>query len=494
MITRSYDAVIVGPSAGSLTAAALLAARGLQVLAVDRREGRPAAGRYTFPSHTRPVMGFEGGTLLPAVLRALQVHPREMRLLRRARPGYQVISPRHRIDVHADADALYAELERELPAELPALARFLSRAEEAGEAYAQRLLASAQAAGQLRWWHRVGLGRMPWSPPLPGGGPTFVEAARQEGMGDEGLRFLLAQVRPFSWVEGPGDLPLPMAAIPLMASFDGWFTDPDEPDAFQAMLRRRVEGLKVDLLSEPDPEEVIARWRRVRELRFSTRPEPVSTSALILGMAPESLAPALSERAGAAYRAASAVLRATRFRYSLYLGLRKEVVPVGMGDHAIFCARDDEPVEGVNCLLISLSAEDQIGVAPEGCRAMTVSADLPLAEAADPGALDARAREMLTRVKELVPFLERYLEVLHIPRPGPVGQENPLPVDATPAVFAGDPGAARLPTFGGMGVHLPHRNAFYAGRASMPALGIEGEVLSGMVVDRLVKAVLPRKR
>ncbi len=491
MITRSYDAVCLRPGGGALTAAALLAARGRQVLVVERPEILPQVGRYLFPTHHRPILGFEGGLLLPSILKALQVHPRELRLLQRARPSHQVLLPRHRVDIHADPDAFSAEMTREFGAEAGVLARFLSRVEGGAEACANGLLGSAASAGQLRWWHRLGFGKIPWNPPAVEASPTFAEAARQDGVTGAPWRFLLAQLRSFSGVDQPENLPLPYAGIPLMAGFDGWFIDAEEPNAFRALLRRRMEGLKVDFLTEADPDEAIASFRAVKELRFPSRREPVSTSTLILGEDPWDMASRLPERGGRGYRDLQGRLQPTRFRYSIYLGLRKEVVPVGMADHSLWVPRDEEEVAGINCLTLSLTPEGS-GRAPEGCRGMTISAQLPLEQAEDGPALAEVGKQMLERVRELIPFLDDHLEGLHLPSPGTPSQDRPIPIDSRPSHYSLPGGPLRLPSAGGMGVHLPHRNVFYAGPASLPALGLEGEALAGMVVDRLAAAVLPR--
>jgi len=120
---------------------------------------------------------------------------------------------------------------------------------------------------------------------------------------------------------------------------------------------------------------------------------------------------------------------------------------------------------------------------------MAVSCRLPLSLVDEPLQLDQASRAMLDRIKELMPYLERYIEVIHLPQIGPVSSTNPFPVDPRPVVF--DTGETPRRT---AGLSLPHKNVFYCGRGAVPALGLDGEVMAGMATARLAAGVIRKGR
>jgi len=487
VITRSYDAVIIHPSPGAFTAAALLAARGLQVLVVERHDQSPPSGRYRFPNHRRPVAGIAGGPWLPQALREIQVHPQDILALRRSEPLYQVVTPGHRVDVSPEGDALVAELRREFgPAQAAAANNLLARLEEAMGLYLEAITSSLSDQTSVGFWNRIGVRKITFSEPaeLPETGLSLVEAADQEGVPEPLMHLLAAPMALLSSIPDPyRELGLGRAGLLLMGALDGLYQDPENPDAFQGMMRRRVEGLKVDITSEDQPEELVIGWGRLKEIRFAGRKQPVRAESLITGEDPAELAVWMKKEGLAEqYDAAGLELVPTHAMHSLRLGIADEVVPAGMCDH-VFLLDDQVTLEGPGCLLISLTPQGS-RAAPPKRRAMTVSCRLPREVLDDAHALEQASKAMLAQVKELMPYLERYIEVIHIPQRGPRTDANPFPVDPRPVTYAaaGDRSGA--------GLTLPHRNLFYCGRGALPSLGLEGEVLAGMAVARLAAQVI----
>lgn len=486
MITRSYDAVVVHPSPGAFTAAALLAAKGHQVLVVERPDEPAPTGRYRFPNHRRPVAGIAEGPWLPQALREIQVHPQDVRALRRSEPLYQVVTPEHRLDVLPEGERMVAELRREFgPARAVAANNLLARLEEATDRYMEAIAAALGEQTQGSFWSRIGVRKMSFAePPEPAETDvTLFEAAEQEGVPEPLMHALGAPMALLSSIPDPyRELGLGRAGLLLMGALDGLYQDPEIPDAFQGMMRRRVEGLKVDITRDDQPEELVIGWGRLKEIRFAGRKQPVRAESLITGEDPAELAGWLKESLADQYSAAGLDLVPTHVMHSLRLGITDDVVPVGMCDH-VFLLDDEVTLEGPGCLLISLTPRGS-KAAPPKRRAMTVSCRLPREILEDAHQLELASKAMLARVKELMPYLERYIEVVHIPQRGPRTDANPFPIDPRPVTFAaaGDRHSA--------GLTLPHRNLFYCGRGALPSLGLEGEVLAGMAVARLASQVI----
>ena len=487
MITRAYDAVIVHPSPGALAAAAMLAAKGLQVLVLERPEDVYPAGKYRFPNHRRILAGIGGSKFLPTALREIQVHPQDVKSMQRSDPLFQVVNPSHRVDVHYDGGLFVGDLSRQF-GDHAALAgnNLLARLEEAAERYAEAVGTSLSEETNVGFFSRIGLSKISWAEPAEPGGMaiTLEQAAQEEGVDPALLRFLTAPLYLLSGSADPlAETGLGRAGLVLMSALDGIYQDPDNPDAFDTLMRRRVEGIKVDITADDQPEELVVGWGRLREIRFAGRDQPVRAECLITGDDPQLLSRWLNGTAADEYSAAGLDLVPTHFLHSLRLGIADDVVPVGMCDH-VFLISAEGPTEGSDCMLLSMTPRDSSG-APEGRRALTVSCRLPLEYVDDARALDAASRAMLERIKELIPYLERYIEVIHLPQRGARTDTNPYPVDPRPVAFSTSGKSHRA-----VNLTLPHRNVFYCGRGALPFLGLDGEVIAGMAVARLAQQVL----
>jgi len=487
VITRSYDAVVIHPSPGALAAAAMLAAKGLQVLVLESPEDLPPAGKYRFPNHRRILAGIGGSKFLPTALREIQVHPQDVKSMQRSDPLFQVVDPTHRVDVHYDGGLFVEDLSRQFgDQEAMAANNLLARLEEAAERYAEAVGTSLSEETNVGFFSRIGLSKISWAEPSEPAelAITLGQAAQEEKVDPALLRFITAPLFLLSGSAAPlAETGLGRAGLVLMSALDGIYQDPTNPDAFDTLMRRRVEGIKVEFSSEDQPEELVVGWGRLKEIRFAGREQPVRAESLITGDDPQLLSRWLEDSTADEYAAAGLDLVPTHFLHSLRLGIADEVVPVGMCDH-VFLISSEGPTEGSDCMLLSMTPRDSAG-APEGRRALTVSCRLPLDLVDDARALDAASRAMLERTKELMPYLERYIEVIHLPQRGPRTDTNPYPVDARPVAFSTADKGRRA-----VNLTLPHRNVFYCGRGALPFLGLDGEVIAGMAVARLAQQVM----
>jgi len=423
--------------------------------------------------------------LLNRTLRALKFHPHELQAVRRGKPGLQVITSRHRLDVLDTPEGLGSELVREYPKDAHALQHVMSQALASGQSFAQALDRAAEEAGQAGFLQSVGLRRPTWNPPLPPRDvATWGEFVDNSGVGPEGRLLLTALLRPFCSLDVVEDLPLPVAGIHLAAALDGVYADPGEEHPLLSLLLRRVRAMRVDV--QPDRLEALLGGRRKIEAAvFEGRSEEMPLDLVITGGDPEDLLPWLPS-GGRGYDRVLSRLAPSHFRYSIFLGVASQVVPPDLAEHAVLV---DDSAGGADlpggCMLMSTSPEGS-PLAPDGFRAITVSSLLPYEEDGSlPKDLDAVAGRMLDQVKWLLPWMERHVEILQVPTSTEVTDDCPIAVDARPAAYTPAFPPGDDPIAAGLGVFLPHRNVFCAGPAAFPVLGLGGEALAGRLVERL---------
>ncbi len=415
MISRNYEVLVVDPSPGALIAAALLARAGMSVLVLDDRKGPTGAGGFRFVRHRPPITGFGGGMLLTRTLKALKFHPHELQAVRRTEPGLQIITSRHRMDVATTPEGLGAELMREFPKDARELQRIMSAALGSGQSFADALDRATEEAGQTGFLHSVGLARPGWNPPLPPDDvPTWGEFLAGSDLSDDARTLLRALLRPFCALDVVEDLPLPVAGIHLCSVLDGVYSDPGEEHALLSLLLRRVRAMRVDVLNEK-LEALVGSRRKVDAALFEGKDEEMPLEHVITGGDPEDLLPWLPG-AGRAYERVLNRLAPSHFRYSVYLGVADEVVPPDLAEHAVIVDDGPDAVdEPGGCMLLTTSPKGS-AVAPDGFRSMTLSTLVPYDDDGTlPADLDAVASRMVDRVKWLVPWLERHLEILQVP-------------------------------------------------------------------------------
>ena len=483
MISRNYDVLVVDPSPGALVAATLLARAGMSVLVLEPPNTRTDIGAFRFLRHRPPVIGFGHG-LLTRSLRSLKFHPHELQAVRRGTPTLQVITRRHRIDLTDDREALASELHREYPADAEELLSVIDVCRASASSFSEALDQALESAGQPGFLQTVGLARPDWNPPLPPEDvPSWGEYLEGTGLSTEARTLLRAIVRPFCSLDVPEDLPLPVAGMHIAAALDGVYSDPSEEDPLLALLLRRVRAMRVDV----QPEELLELTggrRKVDAAVFEGKAEDMPLQWVITGGDPEDLLDRLPGPPRA-YERKLSQLAPSHFRYSIYLGVREEVVPSDLAEHAILLDEDEDPEAPGGSMLLSTSLPGS-PLAPAGRRAITASTLIPYGEdGAVAAEIEAISARMMERIKWLFPYLERHLEVLHVPQSVDSNDDHPIGIDPRPAAYTPAIAPGDDPVAAGLGVAMPHRNVFCAGPAAFPALGLGGESLAGRLVERL---------
>jgi phytoene dehydrogenase-like protein len=162
----------------------------------------------------------------------------------------------------------------------------------------------------------------------------------------------------------------------------------------------------------------------------------------------------------------------------LFLGIREKVVPVGMRDLLVSILDLNKPYEGGNLLFISLSQKGDESEAPEGRRALIVES-LMIPKRWDPDLFVEHQKGVMKHLNHLFPFLEENIEFTDWDW---VNEQfscwsYPHFLYETTSDFQWREGV------------VPNRisnNFYFIGKESFPYLGIEGEVLSGLIVAQQI--------
>jgi phytoene dehydrogenase-like protein len=162
----------------------------------------------------------------------------------------------------------------------------------------------------------------------------------------------------------------------------------------------------------------------------------------------------------------------------LFLGIREKVVPVGMRDLLVSILDLNKPYEGGNLLFISLSQKGDESEAPEGRRALIVES-LMIPKRWDPDLFVEHQKGVMKHLNHLFPFLEEHIEFTDWDCAGEQFScwSYPHFLYETTSDFQWREGV------------VPNRisnNFYFIGKESFPYLGIEGEVLSGLIVAQQI--------
>ncbi|MGD0918113.1 MAG: FAD-dependent oxidoreductase [Thermodesulfobacteriota bacterium] len=160
-----------------------------------------------------------------------------------------------------------------------------------------------------------------------------------------------------------------------------------------------------------------------------------------------------------------------------FLGIREKVIPVGMKDLVISVMDLEEPFDGGNLLILSLSPKGDETHAPEGRRALTVLS-LVLFDEWDRDSVEHQKRVM-RHLEHLFPFLGTHVDFTDFNWASEQAPHWFYPhfLYGTTSNFDWREGV--VPT-------RMSRNLYFTGRENFPYLGLEGEVFSGLMVGQQI--------
>jgi hypothetical protein len=480
-----YDVIVLGSQLGGALAAALLAKRGYSVLLVEHDGTGPG---YEHDGFVLPYAPFIAPALktMPSVEEAfteLGLNTTLQRTQQAHTPELQLVMPRHRIDLYADAARRRAELVREFGPE------------------GERILADLTA---MATQHEPSDAFFKEGPPLPPDGmfegwnlkkrvgqhPGLQTEPRLAGE-DEPSK-LLRGLLPFVIHLDQPTSPLARTR-PLSQALQTPWRYPGGRDGLRKLLFERFVELGGDLLSPENTDTYVVeelhfdggRFSAVKLLRSDTL---YRASCLVSATDAGALRRLITDRKkhrGLSEQLDLSTLKS--FLFAVNWVLPEAVLPRGMGELSLVDTQDPE--------LGPLLLQQHPARTPEGkddpsLRVLCAGGFVP-ASVRDLGEpyLQTLANRIDGHLDALMPFAKskRLLRSAPYLDAGAVRGSRLMPhphyVFDTEAVLG----------VTGLKQQTPTKNVLLAGREVLPGLGLEGEFLAGSRATRLVQEMLKKK-
>lgn len=120
MSEKFSDILIIGTDLAGLIAGAFLAKRGLAVTVINFDRDVALEKKNIQPN----LITHLESRLFKSILGRLSILDHELNIIRKLEVPYQVVMPKHRIDIYRDREKLYRELKREFPGDYESLKAF----------------------------------------------------------------------------------------------------------------------------------------------------------------------------------------------------------------------------------------------------------------------------------------------------------------------------------------------------------------------------------
>ncbi|OGQ89193.1 MAG: hypothetical protein A2289_04240 [Deltaproteobacteria bacterium RIFOXYA12_FULL_58_15] len=504
-MTQHFDVAVVGGQASGLIAAALLAKRGRRVVLLDHGENTTYYRRrgLRLPLIPTLVPVFENSPFIKRVHDELGLAPELRSASEPLDPIFQVIMPKHRIDVRADRDALLEEIGHEFPEMVDPVARFFTQLFALDKEISQFLEESSPLPpwGMCEQWRMRGILSKAKHLDAP-----FESRDMLEGIPpDHPVRELLLGPLTF-FGHLPVKEPSTLHAVRLIARFyRGTLAFADRLGGLQAVLLKVARDTGVEIRRGAVVRSISTRGKRLHEIIEAGSKISITADYFVANtFGPfQELLPA--NKLQARYAQTQRANHATGSLLVLNLVVQQQVIPKGMAQ-ALFLLngrrqpRDDEATDPALFLrrypamqreprpVHTADTQDD----PKN-EVLSIACPVDTADVArSPERLAALKQQLTERVGRLIPFLRSFVVDMSLPV-----ETSGWDVETDDVIRRIDPWSlhpifepAKRPLFGvaSRPTRTAFKNAVHTGRDVAPGLGLEGEYLAGLAAaDALVR-------
>jgi len=489
MLGKLFDVAIIGSELAGLVTGALLVKRGFQVLLIDVESERIQVKRdgYTFAPFPGLFFGFNQGQVFSDIFTELGIPFLEKKRFNLAQPAYQVVLPDIRLDVNQGREELYQLLQSEFSADAASIMSMLGEVDRYSSVVRSLLKQDVvYPAFSLR--ERWGLNRA-----CGALGADFKEGSRINfseflsgfPLSPEGRGFLEAQFRFLSPLY-PDDPSLFFGAFVLSWTNKGIFKVEGGIKVLEDICKERISSYRGKLHRTPAIEDID--FGRINEIKLVESKEPARCKKILVSSNIEEFFKRFSPKSMKGSFKEKLELPVNKLHdFTLYVAIDAEVVPVGMDENVILLTDPNRPLSAQNVIYVRLSPIDSPEYAPPGKRLISATT-LIQAENEEFGPFQAKkvSDQIYGSLLELIPFLKDFTEY--------------IAYDESYALYK----AIRNETvqqsidpedrfgIGGLTNRTPHSEVYYAGKRTLPGLGMEGEGISALTAANLLTKVLKK--
>jgi phytoene dehydrogenase-like protein len=265
-----------------------------------------------------------------------------------------------------------------------------------------------------------------------------------------------------------------------------------------ALFLEKLQTFAGERRDKLTPVEIVVRRGRAVGIKVRPRDETIGCQHLIWAGPAAAMQRFTGEKPARKGREAGPGLHVAAYRYGLSLLVTPEALPEGMAQRVFLIAEPNRPFIDDNAVAVTVGqpAPRDPGRVPVWVECLVPAAPVD----AGPGYLRAVRGRVIARLRKLLPFFERHLEVMASPYdglppevPGRAGK-TPLPAVPPmplPPVYSTD--GPRTFDVAGLQHATGVKNLYLASRENLPGLGFEGELVSAWGVARLITGTQPKR-
>ena len=471
-----YDTIVIGRDISSLLAAILSARHGLKTALV--RDGEPLEclrlGKYTFNIDPFPWFGFGETQALGRFLRELNISPSDLSRVAPLNPALQIVHPRHRLELFLEKEELMQDVTREFPEKTKDILRLYQRALKDNLFLDQHL--AGFASSTLRTLQDSMKNRMARMEAMVTREILFSSRYSRSLPKNSLPRTLIeAGVFVLSNLQFGERIPLVTARL-LLLPMSGLYYFQGGKHLFLKFLSEKFESLRGDLIDGGSVSDIHLGTKVEMKLRREGQDGTMIGRQLLVSTKWPGFKSLMSQqRRFRGLKESYEHLEGTLYPVTIHLGIDEKGIPEKMSEYVIVIPDGQDSLYR-RLVFLETSAAGDKGLAPTGKRTIsaTVFLDRSAAELED-NALESASQSILARLRGFLPFLEESIDVMSL------ADSIRLCRLRTPVL---DPKYRfkKAPDLGifKMTGRTPLKNVFVTGGFTLPGLGFEGEVISGL--------------
>ncbi len=489
LIGKLFDVTIIGTEPAGLVAGSLLVKRGFSVLVIEVESQKLQVKRdgYTLTAFPGLFFGFGQGQIFADIFTELGIPFLEKKRFSLAEPAYQVVMPDVRLDVHQGRDELFKLLQDEFGADASSIMSILGEVDRYSSVVRSLLKQDVVfPAYSLRERYRLNRACGSLGADFKDGSRMdFNEFLQGYPLTPKGRSFLEAQFHFLSPVH-PDNPSLFFAAFVLAWTNKGIFKVEGGLKVLEDICKERISSYRGVLHRTNEIEHID--FGRINEIKLPDTKEPVRTRKFLVSTNIEQFFSRFSPKhVKGSFGEKVALPAHTLHRFTLYIAIDANVVPVGMDENVILLVDPNQAPREGNAIFVSLSPAESPEYAPLGKRLIAATTLVsPEKGEITPQLARRFSDKIVEALREMIPFLDDFTQFIAYDESYSLYQATRRQ-SFQPVIDPEDRfGIGCLPN------RTPLDEVYYAGKATLPGLGMEGEGISALTAVNLLTKQLKK--